>query len=420
VKILELFKRSIKNGTGEAIILLMENPEVNFDQLILQACTHNLAYDPQCEGSRAHYLFEILSLAQNTWVLINKIINRLNFPSTEYWDAKLLFDLLGIIAKEGSELARQALYQRYSNNLKNKYEFIDTNVLITLDGLKGLEFVADIQGKQLKLDPDDWVDDYPIQLCKKHFPNTDPENYLKEKSKTNHNIKEFLIKIKATNLFIKKDNIPFSLQQLLNLIDLGKDVFSFMGKDLTEKNVLKLAQLLLNEKNSKKIQSYLSLLIRHKYPLDISNLLRLLEIEEQRVKNLTLRLLSKIKDKKIRTLIDLNYTNLTYLYNHLAFFVSNYLENDITVLSNILNTLETEEDIHSFGLIILDIFDQNMIENPKKLLYKLYYLNNCSICRESFIRKLMLANQISDKLLQELKYDCDNDIRQLANQYKQD
>ncbi|MGI0118257.1 hypothetical protein [Zooshikella sp. RANM57] len=418
----ESFKKSIKNGTGEAILLLKENPSANFDQYILKACTHNLAYDPQCEGSRAEYLFEILSLARNKEKIVNEIIRQLNSPNKEYWDIQLLFDLAAIIAKQGNQEAKKAIYQRYSNNLNPEFEFADTNVLVALDGLNGLKFVAETQGRKIELDHDYWVDDRQLQVCKEYFPESSPKNYLAQKAQSNKYINVYLTKIEEIES-LRTENATIrgkrSLSQLLKLIDEGKRIPIIAGKWLTDEEVVSVAKLLLHEKDEKKIEAYLRLLLRAKYPLDISNLLPLLITDNKQIKHSILRILSKIKDNQIRELIDKNYTDLTYLNDHLEFFVSNFFEKDLKVLSRILDTLDDDDEIHYFGMIIKDIFDGNSIKHPRNLLVKLYSATNCSICRESFIKILISANQISDKILRELRYDCERDIRQLANEYTQ-
>ena len=48
----EKFKNAIKRGTGEAYLLMQENPEVDFSAEIIEAAIKNLAYDPAVEGSR--------------------------------------------------------------------------------------------------------------------------------------------------------------------------------------------------------------------------------------------------------------------------------------------------------------------------------------------------------------------------------
>jgi hypothetical protein len=50
------FFDSLKRGTGEAYILLKENPDINFSNLIIKGAARNYAYDPQSERSRADYI----------------------------------------------------------------------------------------------------------------------------------------------------------------------------------------------------------------------------------------------------------------------------------------------------------------------------------------------------------------------------
>jgi hypothetical protein len=271
-----LFKQAIRNGTGNAILLLKENPSADFDQYILEACTSNLAYDPQCEGSRSEYLFEILSLSREKGKIENEILNQLENPSKEHWDTILLFDLAARLAKNGNENAKQTIYTRYGINQKVKYDFVETEVLVTLDGLKGLEFAAQTQGKRIECDSTYWADDYLIEVCKEYYPESSPKEYLEEQSQNNRHIKTFLSKITEIESLRTKGETggKRSLSQLLQLIEEGKRVPIIAGKWLKDEEVLKVADLLLSEKNDKKIQSYLRLLCRTQYPLDISNLLQ--------------------------------------------------------------------------------------------------------------------------------------------------
>ena len=413
----DFFRNSIRNGTGEAIVLLKKNPSIDFDEYILDACTHNLAYDPQCEGSRADYLFEILSFAKNREKIIDEILMNLSSSNKEYWDVHLLFDLALLLAKEGNGLARKVIYKRYANNLSEDFECIDTDVLVKLDGLNGLEFVADIQGKQLDKDSNFWIDEWLLDICKEYFPKTSPKNYLIEKSHNNKYIELFLSEMEEfeSKEDDSKKKSKLSLLELLDTVKRGENIPIISGKWLNEEELLNLVQILQKEEDEWKIQSYLRILKFAKYPLDISTLLPFLKVKNEQIKRSTLNILSKVKDEKIRELIDSNYSNLDFLFEHLRLFESNFLEKDMEVLFRIFNRLKDEDEIHFFGLVICAIARENTIENPKRLIEELYYVNNCSICRESFIKILMSTNQLSDKIYEELKYDCDSSIRQLSD-----
>ena len=79
--------------------------------------------------------------------------------------------------------------------------------------------------------------------------------------------------------------------------------------------------------------------------------------------------------------------------------------------------LEDQDDMHSFGMSIENILNNNSIEQPSIILNQLYKMNNCSICRESIIKILISQKDLSENILNELQYDCNEDIRELASNY---
>jgi hypothetical protein len=79
--------------------------------------------------------------------------------------------------------------------------------------------------------------------------------------------------------------------------------------------------------------------------------------------------------------------------------------------------LEDEDDVHTVLGDVIKILENNIIEKPGKLLNPLYQKNNCSICRKSMIKILMLSKDLTDEIYQELKYDCDQGIRELSTNY---
>jgi hypothetical protein len=49
---LDRFASALRRGTGEALLILRQHPRLDCRELLLYAAVNNLAYDPQCEGSR--------------------------------------------------------------------------------------------------------------------------------------------------------------------------------------------------------------------------------------------------------------------------------------------------------------------------------------------------------------------------------
>lgn len=95
------FKNSLKRGTGEAILILKENPELDFSDLIINASIKNFAYDPQIEGSRENYLFELIQLSPKRNKIIDILLKNLSDFRNDDWGVFQLFKIAKLFAKNG-------------------------------------------------------------------------------------------------------------------------------------------------------------------------------------------------------------------------------------------------------------------------------------------------------------------------------
>ena len=65
------FQSSIRRGTGEAHLIMQQNPTVDFSTDIIKASLTNYAYDGQSEGSRDLYLSELIALSKQHDKILN-------------------------------------------------------------------------------------------------------------------------------------------------------------------------------------------------------------------------------------------------------------------------------------------------------------------------------------------------------------
>ena len=56
------FERTVRLGLGRAVLHLRENDSHPYREIILDACLHNTAYDPQIDGTRAAHAMDLLRL----------------------------------------------------------------------------------------------------------------------------------------------------------------------------------------------------------------------------------------------------------------------------------------------------------------------------------------------------------------------
>ena len=111
------FERLLHIGLGRAILFAQTHDLAPYSDRILHACLHNIAYDPQCEGSRARYMFDIIHLTDQVQFYREHILAALarSEPSGD-WDSYQLFDFARLFAQSGDTVARQLIYDTFVRN----------------------------------------------------------------------------------------------------------------------------------------------------------------------------------------------------------------------------------------------------------------------------------------------------------------
>ena len=112
MNIKQKFRSSIRRGTGEAHILIKENPTVDFSKQIIKGALFNFAYDQQSEGSRDFYIAELIELSAQKDEILPVLFDALKNEETEAdWSTEHLFDVIAVFAKKGDRQAKQAVYE---------------------------------------------------------------------------------------------------------------------------------------------------------------------------------------------------------------------------------------------------------------------------------------------------------------------
>lgn len=162
---------SLKKGTGRALLIIKDNQSTDFSEIIFNACVEALGYDPQCEGSRAEYLYEIIKASNTSFLLEQKIIEKILSERIESWDLTQLFGIVKIFASKGNKTARAKLYEKFSLHRCEVYQAADiAESLIDLDGLNALKFIVEIRGKELLKSVSNWEDDHLLNYTKDTIP----------------------------------------------------------------------------------------------------------------------------------------------------------------------------------------------------------------------------------------------------------
>lgn len=138
------FESALQRGLGRVILQARSTDVSRFRDLILEACLHVQAPDPEMEGTRASYMFELVSLLPAPEPFHRAVLEALP-GSGDTWGAVHRFRFAHLLASEGAESARQALRHAYSPG--RKFGALIGCNFVDLDGVSGLIFAAEKMGE---------------------------------------------------------------------------------------------------------------------------------------------------------------------------------------------------------------------------------------------------------------------------------
>jgi hypothetical protein len=270
------FLHSLKRGTGEAYLIAKRNPKIDFSNQIIKGVLNIYAYDPQCEGDRAKYIFDIISISKQKDKIRKAVLKGLATEQNDTWNLTHLFALAKLYAQQNDTEVKEAIYERFLNNPIKGSDWIGAYEILHLDGLHGLFYVADKFGKYIEQNPDNWQDDWIIRRFQEERKSIKVAEELKKKAKTNKFIRIYLDNIKRTITNQEKHKTkPSKHKDVIDEVLNSKPRISFVRKrGLTETEVNKIARHLMIETDQSAIEKLLNIFDFHKFPYDSEIILK--------------------------------------------------------------------------------------------------------------------------------------------------
>ena len=413
------FTNSLKRGTGEAYLILQDNPNINFSDIIIKGAITNYAYDQQSEGSRAVYIYQFIKKVEQKDKIIKALLTKLQVEKKDYWSLDQMCDLAVLFFKAGHTEAKTALYNRFDKNTLEGYEFCGKEQLMEIDGIKGILKVAEIVGKKI-LEENDSEDSYLIDTFQKRHKDILVYAELSKASKKNKFIEAYHKSILENKWAFSRRRkfIKFSYDLVKEKIDSNKfRVISVeRANDLSIEEVEKLATEFLVEKNKQKQELYLRFFSKRKFPFDCQPILKIASGKNPakiRLIEFSVYALQFFSGKDIRKLALEKLRAPKNTYKYLNLLVSNYKKGDKIILNEIANRSDNYDFVHSIGFGFLDIYEANKIKECREPLETIYKKMNCGLCRKNVIKLLHDNNVLSHTIRQEIKFDSNEEVRKL-------
>lgn len=413
------FLNSIKRGTGEAYLILKNNPKIDFSNYIIKGALNIFAYDGQSEGNRAQYIFNIISISKQKDKIRKAILQGLAAEKDDTWNLTHLFELVKLYALQNDAAAKQAIYDRFLSNPIKYSDWAGAEEIVELDGLNGLLYVSEKFGKYLEQNPDNWQDDWLIKHFQEENNHINVYDELEKKAKTNKFIRIYLDNIKRTKASQEKHKCePKKYKDIIDEVLNSKPFISFRRKkNLTDEEINQVAKKLIDEKDKSNIEKLLAIFDFYKFPYDSQIILAIAKQKpttKNRIVEYAINALKHLSSKEIRQFAMDNIQNSKNPIVYLEILVSNYKSGDFKLLSEFANKTNNKYKIEQLACIYTDIYKANKTKECKEPLEILYDKMNCAIHRNGIVEILIENKVLSDRINNEIKFDCYLETRQLT------
>jgi hypothetical protein len=419
------FLNSLKRGTGEAFLVLKDNPTIDFSDLIIKGAITNYSYDNLSEGSRANYIYRFIQKSKQKGKIVKAVLTKLESEKKDYWGLDQMCDLAVKFYKAGHLEAKTSLYNRFEKNDLEGYEFCGQDQLMEIDGINGILKVAEIVGKTLFENPDDYEESWRIDYFQKLNKSIDIYAELKKASSTNKYVKAYynsILKNKWTlprHRKIKK----WSYELVKEKIDQNKFrvLTEERANELSMEEVKKLADEFLASKDKLKQEQYLRFFSYRKFPYDYKPLFQIARgknPKKSRMVEFAVETLKHFTAKEIRQLALEKISTEKNPCDYLNLLVSNYKKGDHKLLIEIVNRSDDFDFIHSIVFGFIDIYEENPTKDCREPLEAIYSKMNCGLHRKDIVKILLDNNVLSDKIFAELEFDSEDRVRKLYRENK--
>ncbi len=423
-KIRKQFFKSLIAGTGECFLILKENPEIDFSDLIYKASIINFAYDPGPEGSRADFIYKLIINSKQKNKLIKKILKKLKTEEKDFYALQQMSDLAVQFFNAGYIESKSILYYAFENNQMEDSSFFGEKQLIELFGLEGIFKIAEVIGKKIYENSETIAYPWFINDFQKKNKSIDVNSEIKKASKKNKYIKFYYNSIINYKLDFKKPkkikriDYKYIKEKIMNSsIGIGR---TKRVNELTNEEVEKLASEFLVEKDKKLKEKYLSFFKQRKFPFDYKQIFEIAKKKNKKNPRFQWNALESLKffsSKEIREYALEKIKSLKNPCDYLCLLTSNYKKGDYKLLVEILNRRNDYHYIHSLVYGFIDIYEVNKLKESKAPLELIYSKMNCGMHRADIVKILFDNKVLSQKILNEIKSDSYYAVRKLYKKF---
>ena len=420
----DVFRGWLEKGLGRAVLFLKENDDLPYRDLIVHACTHNMAFDRQLESRSAAYEFDLICATKDLVYYRDRLLASLLAPLEEE-DRDQIFQIAGLLAKSGDEGARLAMLAAFSQ--AGNEEIDGAEAIIRMDGFAGFQFIAQHR-PETDVEDDAWLVGWWVEILEERYGEAGAWRELEHMETENSVIAawlEIVRKDRADSLV--KRNAPRSkrppepyaeMKRRLTESPRTYSVSISWYKNATEPDREQAAQDLLAQTDSDLLVGYLRLFRRNGFPLDPTYLIELTTHQDADLAHFALMTLGKTTHPEVRAFA-LDCLSASRHPQYLVGMLNaNYEPGDSATVARLVKIVIEPSDYHLMEVDVKAWVEKRWDEYSVPILLDLYENGPCSYCREVSVKLLIEHDALPDGMRDEARYDADEDCRALFNDSK--
>lgn len=435
------FARALRQGRGAAQLHVLSHGLEGVTDLVLAACLEDQAYDAQCEGDRAPWLYRMFKGSSEYALFQQKIIAELGQPSKDA-SIEQLCELLALMGRDGDQASGDALRKFFSGQIESQSEdWYGRRAIVALDGFAAIVQIARRNGQLLQKYPypsfdslDDLVDgddalaatlsdlqahadgDADIAVYLHH-----QQQYIAERlAYQQQTPAQRLAREEASRV---ESLAKFSLEQVFDGAtshDRARGKFFRFGRLCSEADRIAVLDRLSIEADVGACLRLLWVFHAAAPPYIPARLWLLAEHPDPFVQDAALIALAQVRNPAVGEF------GRRYLEREgfcaadasaIELFTQNYRAGDEEIILRSLNTLRPDEfEAHDIGMSIRAFGERHGGVIAAKILAWLYKTNPCTICRAHAIELMVDAGTLDPEVARECAFDAKSSVRELVGQ----
>lgn len=420
------FKAAMLRGLGRCVQAVRENPE-KYRDIILWACKRDIAYDAQCEGTRAWYLYTMVNAYPDEDTFVAAAADALGkYRPNGGWDLAHMAEFLSYFAEDGNKLARQALTAKFReligilharkrrpNGVFHELEDLERlGVIMAFTPKSALRISGEFgrlyrEKRYMKAGDFEWF--YAVK-------GTEYKKILEQAAKEDENIALFMEKERTYRAewdalrAQRQTNLPKKMNRIVRS--------RWLKSKADPETVKEYARAYREQTQPQQREEALAAFCCCPYPDDPQPVIEDANSACEELRNTAWRVLENLRHPGVREFALKNVSDGLRTRENFGLLVTNYVPKDADMLEELLQKMIAGKDwdaVHGAGMDIRRAFHKGSgIPHPKHLLPLVYGYTPCSYCRHSALMAMSRHRMLTRKILEECLYDSNDDIRAYA------